>query len=166
MAAPMLLLLSWSALDVLRAPLLISSTERDAGAERRRQRQRRRQLKALAVPQLLLAGLATTSFHVQIITRIASSCPLMYIWLAGKIVAGPATTAGSAAVTSGTAAGKINDKSKQPQNQEVEYAVDRDFMVTIPGRRAKVHFSNLVVRFMVMYSVVQAGLFASFLPPA
>lgn len=36
----------------------------------------------LAVPQILLALMATTSFHVQIINRISSGCALWYIVLA------------------------------------------------------------------------------------
>lgn len=41
----------------------------------------------LAVPQILLALLALTSYHVQIATRISSGYPLWYWWLASKIVA-------------------------------------------------------------------------------
>ncbi|KAL8926314.1 MAG: hypothetical protein Q9172_001823 [Xanthocarpia lactea] len=40
----------------------------------------------LAIPQVLLAGLALTSYHVQIVTRIGSGYPLWYWWLASKIV--------------------------------------------------------------------------------
>ncbi|KAL8834620.1 MAG: hypothetical protein Q9170_003668 [Blastenia crenularia] len=38
-----------------------------------------------AVPQLLLATLALTNYHVQIVTRISSAYPLWYWWLASKI---------------------------------------------------------------------------------
>lgn len=41
-----------------------------------------------AVPQLALALLAVTSYHVQIVTRISSGYPLWYWWLASKIIAG------------------------------------------------------------------------------
>lgn len=41
----------------------------------------------LAVPQILLALLALTTYHVQIVTRISSGYPLWYWWLASKIVA-------------------------------------------------------------------------------
>ncbi|KPI37825.1 GPI mannosyltransferase 2 [Cyphellophora attinorum] len=38
----------------------------------------------LAIPQLILAVLALTTYHVQIITRIASGYPWWYIWLAAE----------------------------------------------------------------------------------
>ena len=72
---------------------------------------------SLALPQLVLAILALTSYHVQIITRISSGYPLWYIWLAAK-------------------------------------ATDEPKRVAI------------VIRWMVIYALVQAGLYASFLPPA
>lgn len=68
----------------------------------------------LAAPQLILALLAITTYHVQIITRIASGYPWWYIWLA----------------------------SKQPQS------------------------TKGVIRWMVLYALIQGGLYASFLPPA
>lgn len=73
----------------------------------------------LALPQLVLALLALTSYHVQIITRLSSGYPLWYIWLAGRIC--------------DTAYHRI---------------------------------SKAVFRWMVIYTMVQAGLYASFLPPA
>lgn len=42
----------------------------------------------LALPQLTLAILALTSFHVQIITRISSGYPLWYLVLARDIIDG------------------------------------------------------------------------------
>lgn len=44
----------------------------------------------LALPQLTLAVLALTSFHVQIITRISSGYPLWYLVLAREITDGGA----------------------------------------------------------------------------
>jgi phosphatidylinositol glycan class V len=41
----------------------------------------------LAIPQIILAIMATTSFHVQIINRISSGCALWYVVLA-VLVAG------------------------------------------------------------------------------
>jgi GPI mannosyltransferase 2 len=73
----------------------------------------------LALPQLVLALLAVTSFHVQIINRISSGYPLWYIWLAALACKG--------------------------------------------GHEG---LSKGVVRWMVTYAFVQAGLYASFLPPA
>jgi phosphatidylinositol glycan class V len=40
----------------------------------------------LAIPQMILAVMATTSFHVQIINRISSGCALWYIVLAVLVV--------------------------------------------------------------------------------
>lgn len=42
-------------------------------------------LKRLALPQILLALLTFTNFHVQIITRLSSGYPLWYIWQANLI---------------------------------------------------------------------------------
>lgn len=71
----------------------------------------------LAVPQLVLAVAALTSYHVQIITRLSSGYPIWCIWVAQKL--------------------KNNDK---------------------PGK--------IVAYWAIVYALVQAGLYASFLPPA
>ncbi|KAF2103655.1 mannosyltransferase [Rhizodiscina lignyota] len=75
-----------------------------------------------ALPQALLAVLALTNFHVQIITRMASAYPVWYFALAQA----------------------ITKKEK-----------------LVGGLKPE-----LVVRWMVMYALIQGGLFASFLPPA
>lgn len=72
---------------------------------------------SLALPQLALAVLGLTSYHVQIITRLSSGYPLWYIWLAVKI-------------------------QEEPRHISV------------------------IVRWMGIYALIQAGLYASFLPPA
>lgn len=74
-------------------------------------------LDRLAMPQLVLAILAITNYHIQIITRLSSGYPWLYVWLAQK-------------VCKNTTHGKI------------------------------------AVGFSVMYTLIQAGLYASFLPPA
>jgi phosphatidylinositol glycan class V len=43
-------------------------------------------LTSSAAAQVLLAILALTSYHVQIITRLSSGYPLWYWWVAGKLV--------------------------------------------------------------------------------
>ena len=48
-------------------------------------------LQSAAVAQVLLAVLAATSYHVQIITRISSGDPLWHWWLAGCLVRGEKT---------------------------------------------------------------------------
>jgi GPI mannosyltransferase 2 len=45
-------------------------------------------VRSAAAAQLLLAVMAVTNYHVQIITRISSSYPLWYWWVAGKLVRG------------------------------------------------------------------------------
>jgi phosphatidylinositol glycan class V len=44
-------------------------------------------LRRLALPQLAVAALAITSFHVQIVNRISSGYPLWYMHLARGVVA-------------------------------------------------------------------------------
>lgn len=83
-------------------------------------------LRRFAVPQLVLATLALTSYHVQVITRLSSGYPLWYWWLASLILA--------------------------------------DDEVVFLKRRRKPAF--IITRWMVIYGLVQGGLFASFLPPA
>lgn len=74
----------------------------------------------IAAPQLVLATLAVTSYHVQIITRISSGYPYWYLWLS-----------------------LVNSLGAyRPQ--------------MLKG----------VVTWMVLYAAIQAGLYASFLPPA
>jgi phosphatidylinositol glycan class V len=43
---------------------------------------KRSSLRRLALPQLVLSLVAFTSFHIQIINRIASGYPVWYLWLA------------------------------------------------------------------------------------
>lgn len=42
----------------------------------------------LAIPQMVLAGLAITNYHVQVITRLSSGYPWLYIWLAKQTCQG------------------------------------------------------------------------------
>lgn len=79
-----------------------------------------------AVPQIVLAVLALTTYHVQVITRISSGYPVLYWWLASLIL--------------------------------------RDQKSTWLG--VEINNGTLITRWMVIYAVVQGGLFAAFLPPA
>lgn len=81
--------------------------------------------RCLAIPQSILAILALTTYHVQVITRISSAYPLWYWWLAWKIV------------------------SKDT--------------IRVAGFNMS---AKVVVRWMVLYALIQASLFAAFLPPA
>lgn len=80
----------------------------------------------LATPQILIAALALTSHHVQIITRLSSGYPVWYWWLASCIL--------------------------------------EDRKTSFMGRKWSTAF--IISRWMVIYAIVQGGLFASFLPPA
>jgi Gpi18-like mannosyltransferase len=93
-----------------------------------------RLLKSLAVPQLLLALLAITNYHVQIINRIASGYPVWYLWIASALV----EETRSQAVSSKTTVNILSQLSKP----------------------------IVIVQAMVIYGLIQGGLFASFLPPA
>jgi hypothetical protein len=90
----------------------------------------------LALPQLVLAALAATTFHVQIVNRIASGYPLWYIFLAGLIASSPLSL------------GPAQPFAPPPSSS--------------PGWDWK----RLAVRGMVSYALIQAVLYSAFLPPA
>lgn len=98
----------------------------------------RRLLRSLAVPQFLLAVLALTSYHVQIITRLSSGYYIWYIWLAAFLTQ-----------TSNFVSTDYSHGKKKPNATE--------FGLFSPME---------VIRYMVLYAAVQAGLYSSFLPPA
>ena len=80
----------------------------------------------LAIPQIILATLALTTYHVQIITRLSSGYPVWYWWLASLIL-------------------------------ENRYT-------SLMGKKWST--ACIISKWMVIYAIVQGGLFASFLPPA
>lgn len=79
-----------------------------------------------AVPQIVLAVLALTRYHVQIITRLSSGYPVWYWWLASLVL--------------------------------------EDHKTSVFG--TAFNPAALITRWMIIYAIVQGGLFASFLPPA
>ena len=79
-----------------------------------------------AIPQISLAALALTSYHVQIITRLSSGYPVWYWWVASLTL----------------------------ENQKI----------SLKGREWGT--AMVISRWMIIYAIVQGGLFASFLPPA
>jgi phosphatidylinositol glycan class V len=138
LATPMLLVLIASSVWAFRfmsAELAMTQPTdqtRDSGGELRATVIRtKRLLGSLALPQLLLAVLALTNYHVQIITRIASGSCIWYIWLAASIVS--------------QARGSANR-----------------FLPSMLGNIEPLR----VVAYLMVYAVVQAGLYSSFLPPA
>ena len=83
-------------------------------------------MKRIALPQIILAILALSTYHVQIITRLSSGYPIWYWWIARLIV----------------------------EDRAIDFW------------RRRVKPSAWIVRWMILYGVIQCGLFASFLPPA
>lgn len=81
---------------------------------------------AFAIPQIALAVLALTSYHVQIITRLSSGYPVWYWWVASLAL----------------------------ENEKISWK----------GREWGT--AMVISRWMIIYAIVQGGLFASFLPPA
>ncbi|KFY29994.1 hypothetical protein V494_08336 [Pseudogymnoascus sp. VKM F-4513 (FW-928)] len=69
-------------------------------AERALSQRTIRLLRSLSYPQLVLAVLAITNYHVQIITRLASASPVWYLWLAYSLLNG------------GEAAGKVKSRGR------------------------------------------------------
>jgi phosphatidylinositol glycan class V len=131
-ATPALMIMTTSAIDALRQAPSQNTARIQASSGVDSQKGRQPSVLStqipwrFALPQLILASLATTNYHVQIITRISSGYIVWYWWIASLL-----TTA-------------------EPR--------------TVLGM--KWNASKWVVRWMVIYSLVQAGLFASFLPPA
>ena len=95
----------------------------------------------LALPQLILAATAATSFHVQIINRISSGYPVWYILLA------------IAMCTSSTGQDITVSKDEKRPRSGIRFLLNPRQL-------------SWIVRGMVMYAIVQGGLYASFLPPA
>jgi phosphatidylinositol glycan class V len=85
LAAPMLVVLVKSGAEQLRSPGRLS---RDQSVESSRLLSL---VQSAAAAQILLAVLAATSYHVQIITRISSGYPLWYWQVAEWLVRGEKT---------------------------------------------------------------------------
>ncbi|KAF1984174.1 glycosyltransferase family 76 protein [Aulographum hederae CBS 113979] len=105
----------------------------------------------LALPQLILAILVLTSFHVQIINRICSAYPVWYLAVAARVVFSGNGIAGESA---------DRDELQGSQNGKV---VKRDSSANGTYKRK---MAEWIFRGSVIYAFVQAGLYASFLPPA
>jgi phosphatidylinositol glycan class V len=84
-------------------------------------------LRRLAIIQALLAVLAFTSYHVQIINRLSSGYPLWYWHLAAALIS------------------DLGDS--RPTNKSTS-------------------MSAVAIQAMIIYGLIQAVLFGSFLPPA
>jgi phosphatidylinositol glycan class V len=105
-------------------------------------------LPRFALPQLVLAVMAATSFHVQIINRISSGYPVWYILLA---------------IAMHNTSSTINTQKSNNSTKRVSDAAG-----SVGSRSLLVKSQHLqwIVRGMVAFAIVQGGLYASFLPPA
>lgn len=125
-------------MKVVSAPHNTSASVSDETLARalRRNDKTGKMLHALALPQFFLAILALTSYHVQIITRLSSGYPVWYIWLASMIV--------------------------EESNRVLPlFGISKRQDGMVDGSTG-----ILVLRYLEVYGLVQAGLFSSFLPPA
>ncbi|EGY14243.1 GPI mannosyltransferase [Verticillium dahliae VdLs.17] len=77
LAIPMLSIMMKSGVDVLRSPGGVG------GSARQLNLRTGLLIRSMAASQVLLAVVALTNYHVQVITRLASGYPVWYIWVAG-----------------------------------------------------------------------------------
>lgn len=117
-------------------------------------------IRQLAVPQIVLSVLALINFHVQIINRISSGYPIWYLVIAITLTAtqqlerGPNTLR---PVESRESASGILGSLR----------ADTVLLATrVTQALEKPTMQQWLVRSMIMYAVIQGGLYASFLPPA
>jgi len=99
-------------------------------------------LRRLALPQAILAVSALLVFHVQVVTRVASGYPVVYVWGAMCITRSDGSDGGERRTEGEEGVRGSNDTKKGWDVGE------------------------LVVRGSVIYAVVQGALFAGFMPPA
>jgi len=154
LAAPMLVILLYtSEVALFRPESMLPSTALDrAGVTSEETKVFRHVLPRLALPQLVLAGLAATSFHVQIINRISSGYPVWYMVLAVAVNTTQETV------------------RKETVQQDTAKSADTRENTKDGQEKAAMLFNGKEmqweVRVMVMYAIIQGGLYASFLPPA
>lgn len=134
-------------------------------------------LPRLALPQIVLVGMAATGFHVQIINRISSGYPLWYFIIAVELC----VSNGSEGWRRRSQGPRSQGRRSQGRRSEGGLGLGGDGGlggVEGQGRNASLlrlmgNYDWLpwakpewIVRGMVVYAVVQGGLYASFLPPA
>ncbi|KAK6336529.1 ER membrane glycoprotein subunit of the GPI transamidase complex-like protein [Orbilia brochopaga] len=141
LAAPMLFVLLRTSSDILKitAPpvnrlysLSLNEANRDL-------------LFRLTVPQLLLATMAITNYHVQIITRLSSGLPMWYVVTAAALI--QTTTADTEVSESKDTSSESGKTGDETDNTDASWC------------RPAIHF-------FLGYQVVQAVLYGGFLPPA
>lgn len=128
LAAPMLVLLCYASLWALKMPWVAVKERPTTVLDRTMSPEATDSLLIrLAVPQGLLAVMAFTSYHVQIINRISSGYPLWYWYLVCLVV---------------------------------------DRVGESPSAAKSDRLFAMVLQAMVIYGLIQAVLYGSFLPPA
>ena len=130
LATPMLIILLrsgiWALQGCLHSEISVDERNGENTEVSRPSRINQAIARRFAFPQIILAALALTTYHVQIITRLSSGYPVWYWWLASLTL--------------------------------------EDRKTLLMGRKWSTAF--LISRWMIIYAIVQGGLFASFLPPA
>ncbi|KND88673.1 GPI mannosyltransferase 2 [Tolypocladium ophioglossoides CBS 100239] len=81
LASPMLTILLKSGFDIVRDPLRGLRLLKSGPVE-----DYRMFVRVLAASQLLVAALAITTYHVQIVSRLSSGYPVWYWWVAGCLI--------------------------------------------------------------------------------
>ncbi|KAK5130028.1 hypothetical protein LTR08_002544 [Meristemomyces frigidus] len=120
-------------------------------------------LPRLALPQVVLVGLAATTSHCQILNRISSGYPLWYFIIALEVCLNNGYGAGWSEDNSVAERERLRrGEGRRQQKQQ------RDGMFRLMGDYDRLPWAKpeWIVRGMMVYAVVQGGLFASFLPPA
>lgn len=95
----MLFVLTRSGIEVMRAPKTVTGKEKVSNAVTVSEAKDReysavnglqsRLVQRMALMQAVLAIMAATSYHVQIITRLSSGYPVWYWWLARQVLKEP-----------------------------------------------------------------------------
>ena len=112
-------------------------------------------LPRFALSQLLLVAMAAVGFHVQILMRISSGYPIWYFIIAMEISA-----QSWYAQESGTGSQEAQKGHEERHWKPALFRLFNNFD-RIPSVAPEV-----LVRTMIVYAIVQAALYASFLPPA
>ncbi|TDZ15376.1 GPI mannosyltransferase 2 [Colletotrichum orbiculare MAFF 240422] len=86
LATPVLGLLLVSGMEVFQRPSVLERSPTAEKGGKSRMTSREVAVRSMALSQVLLAGLAITTYHVQIITRIASGYAVWYWWVAGCLL--------------------------------------------------------------------------------
>jgi len=97
LAAPMTLVLIKTGVDTLREGPR-STTDTTVSGPQPRGDRLTTLLHAIAASQVILAVLAVTNYHVQIITRLASAYPVWYWWIARSLAGQPRSKIASGVV--------------------------------------------------------------------